>query len=88
MTACPCCGRDQEATRPKVGLTRRLADTLAVIEDYHSKHGFSPSYEEMMHSLGLASKAGVFRLVNELEERGHISRLPHQSRSIVLRGAA
>lgn len=44
--------------------------------------GVSPSYEELQHRLGLGSKSGVFRLIEELERQGFIRREPSRYRSI------
>ena len=65
-------------------LTRRQHDLMAYIESYIQQAGFAPSYQEMADHLGLASKSGVHRLIQGLEERGHISRLPDRARSITL----
>lgn len=65
-------------------LTRRQNDLMAYIEDYLAKNGSPPSYREMATQLGLASTSGVHRLVQGLEERGHIARLPNRARSVTL----
>lgn len=57
---------------------RGLLDYLAKMQ----QAGKSPSYDEMATAIGQASKSGVQRLVNGLEERGFIRRLPHHARSI------
>ena len=44
--------------------------------------GVAPSYEEMKEALDLRSKSGIHRLINALEERGFIRRLPHRARAI------
>ena len=46
------------------------------------RHGTPPSYREMMRGIGLASTHGVTRLLNGLEERGYIRRLPNRARAI------
>lgn len=70
------------------GLTKRQRDLLNYIREYVGTHGFSPSFEEMKDALDLASKSGVHRLVNGLEERGFIESLHGQARSIKLRRIA
>jgi SOS-response transcriptional repressor LexA len=75
----------QMSPRPAGGVTGRQRDVLEFIRAYHSKHGITPSYGEIMNGVGLASKAGVNRLVVALEERGFITRLPNRARSIALR---
>lgn len=70
------------------GLTRRQHELLRFIISYTGRSGISPSYDEMVEALGLASKSGVFRLVNALEERGYIDRIPDRARAISLRRQA
>lgn len=74
---------DTSGNAPKSGLTRRQQDLLEYIRQYTSETGgVSPSAEEMRIGLGLASKAGIQRMIDGLEERGHITRLPKRARSI------
>ena len=66
-----------------VGLTRRQHELHAFITRYALENdGVSPSYDEMKSALRLASKSGVNRLINSLEERGLLVRLPHQARAV------
>lgn len=67
-----------------MGLTPRQYDLLGYIRESVEVRGFAPSYKEMQTALGLASKAGIHRMVVALEERGHIQRLPGRARSIFL----
>jgi repressor LexA len=57
---------------------------LHFIHDYVTRHGVSPSFEEMRDSLELRSKSGIHRLITGLEERGYIRRLAHRARAIEL----
>lgn len=66
------------------GLTKRQAELLKFIREYHARHGMTPTYREMLAALGLASLSGIHRIVSGLEERGHIRRLPAHGRSIAL----
>lgn len=72
----------------RYGMTLRQYELLCFIRDYYERNDFAPSYDEMKEALGLHSKSGISRLVNALEERGHISRLPNRARSIILEGTA
>lgn len=63
-------------------LTRKQHDLLIFIHDKLEKTGVSPSFEEMKEALGLKSKSGVHRLINALEERGFIRRLPNRARAL------
>ena len=43
----------------------------------------SPSYSEMLRHMGLHSKSGVARLLEGLEARGFVYRLPSRARAVV-----
>lgn len=66
------------------GLTERQYHLLTFIKAFEQSHGYMPSYVEMKDALGLASKCSISRLVDALEERGHICRIPNKARSIQL----
>jgi repressor LexA len=68
----------------KLGLTRAQMDALDFIKGYLSANGIAPNYEEIRVGLGLSSKAGVKRLLDALEARGHIARKPSSARSIAI----
>jgi repressor LexA len=63
-------------------LTRKQRDLLIYIHERLQKEGVPPSYDEMKDALGLHSKSGIHRLVNALEERGFLKRLPNRARAI------
>ena len=63
-------------------LTRKQHELLQFINERLSESGISPSFDEMKDALGLKSKSGIHRLVNALEERGFIRRLPHRARAL------
>lgn len=67
-----------------VHLTARQRDLLDFIRSYQAEKGITPSFVEMRDALGLASKSGVHRLVDALEERGCLTRLPNRARAIEL----
>lgn len=68
--------------RQQYGLSPQMSKLLDFIQAYQQDNGYCPSFEDMMNHLRLRSKSGVFRLVQELEDRGHVIRLPGQSRSV------
>ncbi len=71
------------STSAAYGLTRRARDLLVFITEYAERNGgIAPSYDEMVSASGLKSKSGIARLLDQLEERGHIHRLPHRARCI------
>lgn len=63
-------------------LTRKQHELLVYINDYISRTGVSPSFDEMKDALDLKSKSGIHRLITGLEERGFIKRLPHRARAL------
>ncbi|MGE7418607.1 LexA family protein [Methylobacterium tarhaniae] len=69
----------------RVGLTPKQRRLLTFIERYvAASDGVSPSFDEMREGLGLRSKSGIGRLLEGLEERGHIRRLSNLARGIEL----
>jgi len=75
----------QKAVFGMTGLTRKQRALYEFIRDYvAANHGVPPSFDEMKDAIGLASKSGVHRLINSIEERGYISRLPNRARAIML----
>ena len=63
-------------------LTRKQHELLLFIQQHLSRHGVSPSFDEMKDALALKSKSGIHRLITGLEERGFIRRLPHRARAL------
>ncbi len=63
-------------------LTRKQQELLTFIDQRLQADGVSPSFEEMKDALQLRSKSGVHRLINALEERRFIRRLPNRARAL------
>ena len=63
-------------------LTVQQKKLLEFIETFQKENGVSPSYQEMCEKMCIASKSGIARLVNGLEERGFIRKLRNKSRAI------
>ena len=63
-------------------LTRKQQELLTFIDIRLRSDGVSPSFEEMKDALQLRSKSGVHRLINALEERAFIRRLPNRARAL------
>ncbi len=63
-------------------LTAKQQQLLGFIQVRLDSDGVSPSFEEMKDALDLKSKSGVHRLINALEERGFIRRLPNRARAL------
>jgi len=64
------------------GLTPRGLDLLRFIIAHQATTGTAPSFDEMRQAVGLASKSGVHRIMQQLVERGYISYLRNRARAI------
>src|SRR3546814_793476 len=62
-------------------LTNKHNELLCFIHRKLEETGVSPSFEEMKEALDLKSKSGIHRVINALEERQFIRRLPNRSRA-------
>jgi repressor LexA len=63
-------------------LTKKQRELLVFIDERLKATGVAPSFDEMKEALALKSKSGIHRLINALEERGFIRRLPHRARAL------
>ncbi|MFQ3594483.1 MAG: transcriptional repressor LexA [Sphingomonadaceae bacterium] len=63
-------------------LTKKQHELLLFIAERLSETGVSPSFEEMKEALDLKSKSGVHRLIEALEERQFLRRLPNRARAL------
>jgi len=63
-------------------LTPKQHQLLEFIDGFIKEKGHSPSFEEMKIAVGLKSKSGIHMLINSLEERGFIRKLPHKARAL------
>jgi len=63
-------------------LTKKQLELLNFIHERVRETGIAPSFDEMKEALGLRSKSGVHRLINALDERGFIRRMPHRARAL------
>jgi SOS-response transcriptional repressor LexA len=54
--------------------TRRQREVLDFIVRYIDSHGYRPSYQVIARHLGLASRAGIARIVSDLEAQGFLKR--------------
>jgi repressor LexA len=65
-----------------MGLTPQQRACLDAIEAYNERSGTMPTLEELRVDLGMPSKTGVARLLEQLEDRGAIMRLRGRARAI------
>jgi repressor LexA len=68
----------------QTGLTAQQRACLDAIERYFQRARVMPSIEDLRVALDFSSRAGVLRLLRQLEERGHIVRMPLRARAIRL----
>jgi repressor LexA len=66
----------------RMAITRRQKEVLDFLSGFTHKHGYSPSYEEIAHGLGLTSLATVHKHVTNLQNKGMLQRAHNRSRSI------
>lgn len=66
------------------GLGKREAELLRFIAVFHAWKGYAPNFEEMMQAQGLASKSGIHKRLDQLENKGHVTRLHHMSRALAV----
>jgi repressor LexA len=65
-----------------MALTKRQKEVLDVISTFVEQNGYSPSFEELASTLGLASLATVHKHILALESKSYVRRNYNQSRSI------
>ena len=63
-------------------LTQKQYNLLMYINKINREKGQCPSFDEMKEAIGLKSKSGIHALINSLEERNFIRRLPHKARAL------
>lgn len=72
---------------PVIRPTKRQLETLSFISEFILKHGYSPSYREIMTGCNYTSVATVALHVNNLIKRGHLRKRDRSARSIEIVGA-
>lgn len=66
-----------------MSLTPKQRELMLYLQRYiDANGGVSPSFDEMAEACMLASKSGIHRLLQGLEDRGHIARMHHRARAI------
>ncbi|MBR1915883.1 MAG: transcriptional repressor LexA [Alphaproteobacteria bacterium] len=63
-------------------LTVKQYKLLMYINKITKETGCAPSFDEMKDAVGLKSKSGIHALLNALEEREFIKKLPHKARAL------
>ena len=54
--------------------TRRQREVLDFIRRYLESHGYRPSYQVIARHMGVTSRAGIARIVGDLESQGFLER--------------
>src|SRR5438270_13114789 len=67
-----------------MAITRRQRQVYDYISRFVAEKGYSPSFEEIGHGLGLSSLATVHKHISNLENKGLLTRDYNRSRSIDL----
>lgn len=65
-----------------MAVTKRQKEVLEAISAFVEEHRYSPSFEELAATLGLASLATVHKHILALESKGYLKRSYNQSRSV------
>ncbi|MDQ2925886.1 MAG: transcriptional repressor LexA [Acidobacteriota bacterium] len=65
-----------------MAITRRQKEVIDFLSGFTTRHGYSPSYEEIAAGLGLNSLATVHKHVTNLQAKGMLQRAHNRSRSI------
>lgn len=65
-----------------IGLTAIQQQTLDFLRSYHAEHGIAPTCQEIIEHFGWQSRSNAARVLDLLEERGHIRRVAKKARSI------
>lgn len=66
----------------RTGLTPRQAELLTFIRGAIKRTGIGPTRAEMATAIGICSKGAVASMIDRLEDRGFVQRIPNASRSI------
>lgn len=65
-------------------LTKRQREILRFLKNYISKHGYSPTFQEIAEHFKFSSKGTVYKHLLNLKEKGFITKYWNKSRSIEL----
>lgn len=67
--------------------TRKQRQMLQFIEDFIARHGYSPSYREIMRGMGYGSVSTVAKHIDNLIVRGHLDKRDFEARSLEVKNA-
>jgi repressor LexA len=69
-------------------VTPRQKEMLEYLRTYIDEHGYAPTLDEIGRHFGLTSLATVHKHIQNLERKGLVRRLAHQSRALALATAS
>ena len=67
-------------------ITKKQMRVFDFVKDYHTKHDYAPSLDEIKKKFKLASVSTAHYYIKKLKEAGQLNKEPNQPRSVVLRG--
>ncbi|MGH9037395.1 MAG: hypothetical protein ACRD0O_16685 [Acidimicrobiia bacterium] len=70
--------------RAQPALTARQRQVLDFIEDHVARHHYPPSSRELSAACGLGGASGAQRMVETLERKGYLHRVPGRKRALTL----
>lgn len=65
-------------------MTPKQREALGFLRAFIAEYSHSPSFDEVRQGLNLASKSGVYRLMDALQHQGYIRRLRYRGRTVEL----
>jgi repressor LexA len=68
----------------KYGLTPVHRKVYEWIKSYIEKHGYAPSYDEIKVAHNMKTRSHVHKIIDNLEKRKWIARIPATARSITI----
>lgn len=63
-------------------LTPKQRRLLLFINGYIQRHGMCPNYNDMAAAIGAKSRGHITAMIDRLEDRGFVRRIPNAARSI------
>jgi repressor LexA len=70
--------------RTNLSMPERCKQVLEFIESYHTKHGFVPSYGDIMAGTGIKSRGHIALIIEQLIEEGRLEKEPSKARGLRL----
>lgn len=70
-----------------IGLTRKQTECFDFMTQRKQETGIMPTLQEISDHLGYSSKSRVYGLLESMQERGVIRRLPGKARAVEIVGA-